>query len=70
MMNNLNKNKSNAITAAYLLTMAALAFAAYGAIAISSSFTSSSSPLQAAYAQNEKQQQDQSSAVADKATRM
>lgn len=71
MMNNLDKNKRNAMTAASVLTMAALVFAAYSATAMSSSisFISSSPLLQAVYAQDEQLQQDKS-AVMDKATRM
>jgi hypothetical protein len=49
-MNNLNKDKRNVITGAYVLTMTVLAFAAYSVTAISSS-TTTNSLIQAAYAQ-------------------
>jgi hypothetical protein len=48
--------------AASVLTITAIVFAAYSATAMSSSFISSSTPLQFAYAQVE-QQQDQSAAA-------
>lgn len=57
-------------TVATVLTITALVFAAYGAAAMSS-FNINSSPVQAAYAQEQGQQQgQQQSAVADRATRM
>lgn len=61
----IHRRSSKAV--ASVLTITALVFAAYSVTAISSSFISS--PLQAAYAQGEQQQQGQSN-VADKATRM
>lgn len=64
-MSKIHRRSGKAV--ASVLTITALVFAAYSVTAISSSFISS--PLQAAYAQGEQQQQGQSN-VADKATRM
>lgn len=62
-----HRSSRNTATAS-TLTIAALVFAAYSITAMSSSTSFLSSPLQAAYAQEE-QQQEQSN-VADKAARM